>query len=286
MKRIFQIILGLIAIAAGLTGAWYGRSTYLESVVTIQFPVPIQDIEPYTLLTPAMLAWRDFPRALIETQGDYATQPEDLTGKITTSRLVAGLPIPTRLVVSPSEFRLADPDLEVLSLPVTPEVAVGGQIQIGDQVNIYRLTAWEEPVVGLFTPSGIASSGSIWNTVPDSMGDSGPSDAGEAFPDSTGDSVPDNAGDAIQTGITLTETVSTAQTQTFTKIELIATVPVVQVLSGDGTREAQSEAEPVPLQILVLAAPPAVVQDILDAQAATTVGNNQLWITLAVPESH
>jgi Flp pilus assembly protein CpaB len=217
-----------------------------------------------------MLAWRDFPRALIETQGDYATQPEDLTGKITTSRLVAGLPIPTRLVVSPSEFRLADPDLEVLSLPVTPEVAVGGQIQIGDQVNIYRLTAWEEPVVGLLTPSGIASSGSIWNTVPDSMGDSGPSDAG----------------DAIQTGITLTETVSTAQTQTFTKIELIATVPVVQVLSGDGTREAQSEAEPVPLQILVLAAPPAVVQDILDAQAATTVGNNQLWITLAVPESH
>ena len=147
MKRIFQIILGLVAIAAGLTGAWYGRSTYLENVITVQLPVPLQDIEPYTILTPEMLAWRDFPRALIAEQGDYATQPDELTGKITTSILAAGLPIPARLVATPSEFRLAEAELEVFSLPVTPEVAVGGQIQIGDQVNIYRLTAWEEPVV-------------------------------------------------------------------------------------------------------------------------------------------
>ena len=272
MKRIFQIILGLIAIAAGLAGAWYGRSTYLESVVTVQLPVPLQDIEPYTILSPEMLAWRDFPRALIAEQGDYATQVENLTGKITTSVLVAGLPVPYRLVALPSEFRLADPDLEVLSLPVSPEMAVGGQIQIGDQINIYRLTAWEEPSIGLFTPPGFTSSESISNTFPGPQGGSFVA----------GDSAP--KGDDMQTGITLTTTIPTAQPQTFTEIELIATVPVVQVLSGDGTVEANSEEELVPLQILVLAAPPDVAQKILDAQAATTVGNNLLWITLAVPE--
>jgi hypothetical protein len=239
-----------------------------------------------------MLAWRDFPRALIADQGDYATQPDELTGKITTSRLAAGLPIPARLVAIPSEFRLADADLEVLSLPVTPAIAVGGQIQIGDQVNIYYLTAWEEPATGLFTPPGFMHSQGITKTIPDpqggsfSAGDAIPDDTGEAFPNDTGDSVPDGAGEALQTGITLTETISTTQPQTFTEIELIATVPVVQVLSDDGTQEAQNEEEAVPLQILVLAAHPEVIQDILAAQAATTVGNNLLWITLAVPESH
>ena len=252
MKRILQIILGLIAIAAGLAGAWYGRNTYLESVVTVQLPVPLQDIEPYTLLSPEMLAWRDFPRALIETQGDYVTQPEDLTGKITTSLLVAGLPVPHRRVANPSDFRLADAELEVLSLPVRPEMVVGGQIQIGDRVNIYRLTAWEEPTSGLLTVPGFTS--------------------------------PETLTDTLQTGIILTETIPTAQPQTFTEIELIATVPVVQVLSDDGIVEANGEEEPAPLQILVIAAPPEIVPAILEAQAATTVGNNQLWITLAVPE--
>ena len=253
MKRIFQIILGLIAIAAGLAGAWYGRSTYLESVVTVQLPVPAQDLEPYTLITPDLLTWRDFPRALVAEQGEYATQPEELTGKITTSMLVASLPVPHRRVASPNEFRLADPTLEVLSLPVAPEMAVGGQVQIGDQVNIYRLTAWEEQTDSLI-----------------------------ALPENA---LSIDANNIIQVGETLTETIPTAQPKTFTEIELIATVPVVQVLSGDGTAEADNEEEMIPLQILVLAAPPEVAQDILDAQAATTVGNNQLWITLATPES-
>ena len=132
-------------------------------------------------------------------------------------------------------------------------MAVGGQVQIGDQVNIYRLTAWEEQTDSLIALPENALSIDVNNI--------------------------------IQVGETLTETIPTAQPRTFTEIELVATVPVVQVLSGDGTAEADNEEEMVPLQILVLAAPPEVAQDILDAQAATTVGNNQLWITLATPES-
>ncbi len=234
MKRIFQILLGLIAIAAGMGGAWYGRTTYLESVVTVNLPVPQQDIDPYTLLTSEMLAWRSFPRALVAQQGDYATQAEHLTGKITTSHIVAGLPVPQNLVAESRAYRLADPNLEVISLPVTPEMAVGGQIQIGDRVNLYTLMAWEAEF----------------------------------------DRVDRSA---------MTDTLQIPTQKTITKIEWIATVPVVQVLSDEGVSETETDEETLPLQILVLAAPPETIQEILAAQASVTVGNNQLWITLATP---
>ncbi len=234
MKRILQIFLGLIALTAGIGGAWYGRTTYLESVVTVNLPVPQQDIEPYIILTDEMLAWRSFPRALVAQQGDYATQPEHLTGKIATSHLVAGLPVPHKLVAVSSEYRLADPNLEVISLPVTPEMAVGGQIKIGDRVNVYHLTAWEEQLD--FAP-----------------------------------------------GKVMTDTLELPLNQPVTQVDLIATVPVVQVLSDEGVSETETDEETLPLQILVLAAPPDTIQEILEAQAITTVGNNQLWITLATP---
>ena len=244
MKRFLQIILGFIAIGIGVAGAWYGRTSYLDSVVTVQLPVPQADIDPYTIITPDLLAWREFPRALVEGQSGFAESPDTLVGKITTSRLVAGLPIPSQLVQVSRDFRLADPTLEVISLPVSPEYAVGGQIQIGEMINIYRIRAWEDDL-----PIGNAA--------------------------------------------IISTTVGSQVPQTFTEVELIATVPVVSVLSQDGTAEAagtettteidKNEAPPVPLQILVVAAPPAIVQDILAAQAASGTGNNQLWITLAIP---
>jgi len=242
MKRVIQILIALVAIAAGIAGAWYGRNTYLDNVVTVQLPVPQSEIEPYTMITPAMLAWREYPRALVSTQQDYVTQPEQLVGKISTSTLVAGLPIPAQRVASPDEFRLAAAELEVVSIPVSPEFAVGGQVKIGDKINVYRLTAWEE-----------------------------------------------NAQNALLTApidvFTETVPVTPDRPSTFTEVELIATVPVVQVLSGDGIAEANEGEDPQPLQILVLAAPPEVARQILEAQAATTVGNNQIWITLAVPDT-
>ena len=113
-------------------------------------------------------------------------------------------------------------------------MAVGGQIKIGDQVNLYRLTALE---------------------------------------DQSNPIIP----------IVITDTLDITPQQTTTEIELIATIPVVQVLSDEGTTETDTGEETLPLQILVLAAPPDTIHEILAAQASTTVGNNQLWITLATP---
>ena len=252
MKRILQIVLGLIAIGIGVAGAWYGRTSYLGSVVTVQLPVPQADIDPYTIITPDLLAWREFPRALVEDQSGFAESPDTLVGKITTSRLVAGLPIPSQLVQVSRDFRLADPTLEVVSLPVSPEYAVGGQIEIGEMINIYRIQAWENDL-------NVIQMGAMITTV-------------------------------------MTTTVNNQVPQTpriFTEVELVATVPIVSVLSQDGTADAgttdagtpnaNDNVAPLPLQILVVAAPPSIVQDILAALAVSGIGNNQIWITLAIP---
>ena len=246
MKRIVQFAIAIIAIGAGLFGAWYGRTTYLNSVVSVQLPVPQSEIEPYSIITPDMLAWREYPRALISSQHDYASQPEQLVGKIATSTLLAGLPVPVQRVASPEEFRLAAEDLEVLSLPVSPEVTVGGQVKVGDKVNIYLATVLE----------GNNGEGII------------PAVPADVF---TG-TLPAHPVMAPGTQITATATV-----------HLVATVPVIQILSGDGLDVAGQGEDPQPLQILVVAAPPDIAQEIIRTQAVTTVGNNQVWITLATP---
>ena len=38
-----------------------------------------------------------------------------------------------------AEFRLADATFEVLSIPVDPVSAVGGQIRIGERINLYQV---------------------------------------------------------------------------------------------------------------------------------------------------
>lgn len=227
-RRLLELLIGLAAILVGVLGAWYGRSIYLRTVSLVSLPVPKVDIAPYTLLSAEMFQMNQFPRALVENRTGYALSLQELNGRISTSDLLAGLPVPSRLAVPPAEFRLADPDLEVISLPVSPENVVGGQVRAGEKVNLYRTNAWTEP------------------------------------------SLKGDSPEPVETG----------------RVEWIACVSVVAVLAKDGepAGEEGDQSEAVrkpPVQILVLAALPETVEEILRAQALTRVGNNQLWVTLA-----
>jgi hypothetical protein len=232
-RRALELLLGFFALLAGISGAWYGRSIYLRTVSLVSLPVPKNDLPPYTLLSVEMFQYAQFPRALVENQSAYALSLSELSGRLSTNTLLAGLPVPGRLAVPPAEFRLADPQLEVISLPVSPENIVGGQVQVGEQVNLYRTNAWTESM----------------------------SEKDSAVP------------------------------AELSQVEWIACVRVVAVLAKDGT-PAGEEGDPAgegrkpPVQILVLAALPETVSEILEAQALTRLGNNQLWVTLAeVPSS-
>ena len=137
MNRGAQILIGVLSIVLALSAGIYGRNTYLKEVSTYQVPVPVQAIPSYTVLTPELFQMREMPRAM-ETLPYFQTV-EEMVGLISTSPIPAGLPIAKTNAVSASLFRLADANFEVVSIPVKPVSAVGGQIQIGQRVNLYQI---------------------------------------------------------------------------------------------------------------------------------------------------
>lgn len=144
MNRGIQIVIGALSIVLALAAGIYGRNTYLKEVSTYQIPVPIGNIPTYTTLSEDLFQMRDMPRAM---EGlPYFQNMSEINGLITTAPLPAGLPVAKTSAVVASEFRLADAMYEVVSIPVKPVSAVGGQIQIGQRVNLYRIIEEQSPV--------------------------------------------------------------------------------------------------------------------------------------------
>ncbi len=137
MNRTVQFVIGLLAAVLAVAAGIYGRNAYLKEVSTYQIPVPVADIAPYTVLTENLFVLRDMPRTM-ESLPYYQTLA-DLKGQISVVKLPASLPVSRVSAVAPAAFRLADAAFEVVSVPVEPVSAVGGQIRIGQRVNLYRL---------------------------------------------------------------------------------------------------------------------------------------------------
>ncbi len=138
MNRVTQFIMGLIAIALALGAGFYGRKMYLKEVSTYQVPVPGNALPAYTILRAELFQMREMPRTM-ETL-PYIQSIQNLDGMISTVPLPAGLPIAQVNAVPVAQFRLADAAYEVLSIPVEPVSAVGGQIRIGEHVNLYQVS--------------------------------------------------------------------------------------------------------------------------------------------------
>ncbi len=137
MRRPVQFVIGLVSLLFAMGAGFYGRNAYLKEVSTVQIPVPVQAISPYTLLSPELFSLRDVPRAMQSLP--YYQNLADLNGRISTVALPAGLPVPQSNAIEPERFRLADAAFEVVSIPVEPVSAVGGQIHIGQRVNLYQM---------------------------------------------------------------------------------------------------------------------------------------------------
>jgi hypothetical protein len=137
-KRIIPIVIAILALAAGLYGGIFWQSHYMAGVSMTRVPVPKSDIPPYTLLSADMFTLQEVPRALAGG-GAYRLSTSDLEGSISVETLLAGLPVPGRMAMPADRFRLADPSLEVVALPAEAVRAVGGEVHVGESINIYSL---------------------------------------------------------------------------------------------------------------------------------------------------
>ena len=137
MNRSVQFVIGILAVLLAIGAGLYGRNAYLKEVSTYQVPVPAGPIPPYTVLSESMFKMRDMPRTMENLP--YYQSVGDLNGLITNVSLPASLPVPKANAVPSDQFRLADAAFEVVSIPVEPVSAVGGQVQIGQRVNLYRM---------------------------------------------------------------------------------------------------------------------------------------------------
>ena len=137
MNRTTQFIIGVIAVIVALGAGFYGRNLYLKEVSTYQVPVPISAIPAYTVLNADMFQMREMPRTMESLP--YYQSIQNLGEKISTVPLPFGLPVAQVNAVPIAQFRLADAAYEVLSIPVEPVSAVGGQIRIGERVNLYQV---------------------------------------------------------------------------------------------------------------------------------------------------
>lgn len=144
MKRLWMFLVAVLCLLVALGAGFVANAQYEALVATTELVVPATEIPPYTVLTPAMLTTRVFP-APVANEPVYRTIA-DATGKMTRIPLAPQRPIYTDQAVPARAFRYTDDDrLEVVSFPVAPEQAVGGQIKIGQRITIYRIALARAP---------------------------------------------------------------------------------------------------------------------------------------------
>ena len=137
MSRRRQLIIGLFALLLALASGYAAYTFSSQLMVTTEVTVPAVPIPPYTVITPDLLTTKAFPRPLLDEPVFHSAR--ELLGRIATVRLEPGMLIYHAFAVSQSEFRLVgDPSLEVVSFPVDPAKAVGGQVQAGHRIHVYR----------------------------------------------------------------------------------------------------------------------------------------------------
>ncbi|MGC8946371.1 MAG: Flp pilus assembly protein CpaB [Anaerolineae bacterium] len=140
MSRRTQIFIGVIAllVAAGTGLLLYAN--FNRMVTTAQVVTPARTIPVGSLIDESLLTVREVPRPLLSE--DIYIRKEDLVGRVATVHLRPGMLIYRTFAVPLREYRLVDdPAYTVVSFPVEPARAVGGQIQPGHRVDIWQLAA-------------------------------------------------------------------------------------------------------------------------------------------------
>jgi Flp pilus assembly protein CpaB len=139
MKRILlAIFIGVGALAAAIFVGSQVASHVRAQVVTAKVVVARQAIPAYAVISADMVEALDLPREV--TRAPIYQGVDELVGKMARLDIPAGVPIYKVYAVPPSEVRFTEDGAAViLSVPIDTVRAVGGLVQAGHRVDIYRI---------------------------------------------------------------------------------------------------------------------------------------------------
>ncbi len=250
MKNRWTFLVGCLSLLVALAAGWFAETQYQALVATTELVVPAVKIPPYSIVVPEMFRTRAFP-APMANEPIYRELSE-VSGKMTTITLEPGQLIYRDQLVPLRQFRYSDDErLEVISFPVKPEQAVGGQVKPGQRINIYRLVVQAAP------NQSVAASPDpkIWLAAP-------------------------GAGvELLQPDVLVVDVRSTQGSP-------MVAAPKVPSKTAEATTfetvETDSSNASRPLTILTVAVPPDIAKDILRLAGESHVASRYLlWISLA-----
>ncbi len=250
MSRRLSLLIAIISLLIAVAAGWFIETQYQALVATTDLVVPAIEIPPYTIVTPEMFRLRSFP-APMASEPIYRTLDE-VNGKIATVTLAPDQLVYRNQLVVQRQFRFTEDErLEVISFPIKPEQAVGGQIKPGEHINLYRLVVQTAPNQAVMS----SPDPKVWLSAP-------------------------GAGvELLQADVVVVVVRSTQGSP-------IVSPPKPKSNSSDittyDTADTASANTTRPLTILTVAVPPDIAKDILRlAGEANSAGRYLLWVSLA-----
>ncbi len=144
MRSRIALVIAFVSLIVALGVGWFAETQYQQLVATTGLIVPAIEIPPYTVVAPGMFKVRSFP-APMANENIYHNASE-LSGKISTTALKPDQLVYRDQLVPLKQFRYTDDErLEIISFPIKPEQAVGGQIKAGQRINLYRIVLQATP---------------------------------------------------------------------------------------------------------------------------------------------
>ena len=144
MKNRLALLIAFVSFIVALGVGWFAETQYQQLVATTELIVPAVEIPPYTVVAPGMFKVRSFPAPM--AQEPVYRDLSELSGKIATITLKPDQLVYRDQLVPLKQFRYTDDErLEIVSFPIKPEQAVGGQIKQGQRINLYRIVLQATP---------------------------------------------------------------------------------------------------------------------------------------------
>jgi hypothetical protein len=144
MRNRLAILIASISLIVAVGVGWFAETQYQALVATTELIVPAVEIPPYTVVASGMFKVRSFPAPM--AQEPVYRNLSELSGKIATITLKPEQLVYRDQLVPLKQFRYTDDErLEIVSFPIKPEQAVGGQIKQGQRINLYRIVLQATP---------------------------------------------------------------------------------------------------------------------------------------------